>query len=278
MVARPPSNPTAPSLVLSIFIAGDGFRLTARKQSLAPGCESPGQGVTVANKSGALDFAALTSCVAKLKASPAGKDETGVTLSATPETPYHAIVSVMDAVRKNADGEDLFPEVTFGMPPSEKSIIDASPPSAHTATVDRAPPTPPKTTPRFPHSPAPPAPSATTEAEPDSVAVIVSKTQILVDDTSVVPVPTDAAIGVEAQYKRSGRSDLYIVPLARALVARRERDRQARTAAGKDSSFSEAVIIADADTPYRLLMEVLYTLGQSEFAKYHLMVLQTAKK
>jgi biopolymer transport protein ExbD len=234
--------------------------------------------VTVANKSGTLDFAALTSCVAKLKASPSGRDETWVTISATPETPYHAIVSVMDAVRKNADGEDLFPEVTFGMPRSEKSTTDASPPivpSAPAATVGRAPPTAPKKT---PFSPTAPAPNRTTDAEQEGVAVIVSRTQIIVEDTPVVSVPTDAAIGVEAQYKRSGRSDLYIVPLAKALGVWRDRDRAARTAAGKDSAFSEAIVIADANTPYRLLMEVLYTLGQSEFAKYHLMVLQAAKK
>jgi biopolymer transport protein ExbD len=37
---------------------------------------------------------------------------------------------------------------------------------------------------------------------------------------------------------------------------------------------SEALIVADATTPYRLLIEVLYTLGQSEFGKYHLMVMK----
>jgi hypothetical protein len=35
---------------------------------------------------------------------------------------------------------------------------------------------------------------------------------------------------------------------------------------------------ADATTPYRLLIEVLFTLGQNEFGKYHLMVMQTKKK
>ena len=32
--------------------------------------------------------------------------------------------------------------------------------------------------------------------------------------------------------------------------------------------------MADRTTPYRLLIEVLFTLGQSEFGKYHLMVMQ----
>jgi biopolymer transport protein ExbD len=114
----------------------------------------------------------------------------------------------------------------------------------------------------------------TTEASQEGVAVLISKSQIVVDDNIVVPVPADATHGVEGKYKRSGPTDLYIVPLANALQSWRERDRQVRLATGKDPSASEAIIIADSGTPYRLLTEVLFTLGQSEFAKFHLMVLQ----
>ena len=118
----------------------------------------------------------------------------------------------------------------------------------------------------------------TTEASQEGVAVLISRSQIVVDDNTVCTVPTDATHGVEAKYKRSGPTDLYIVPLANALQGWRERDRQVRLATGKDPSASEAIVIADAGTPYRLLVEVLFTLGQSEFAKFHLMVLQGAKK
>jgi biopolymer transport protein ExbD len=118
----------------------------------------------------------------------------------------------------------------------------------------------------------------TTEASQEGVAVLISKSQIVVDDNIICPVPADATHGVEGKYKRSGPTDLYIVPLANALQSWRERDRQVRLATGKDPSASEAIIIADANTPYRLLVEVLFTLGQSEFAKFHLMVLQSSKK
>jgi biopolymer transport protein ExbD len=118
----------------------------------------------------------------------------------------------------------------------------------------------------------------TTEASQEGVAILISRSQIVVDDNTVCTVPTDATHGVEARYKRSGPTDLYIVPLANALQGWRERDRQVRLATGKDPSSSEAIVIADAGTPYRLLVEVLFTLGQSEFAKFHLMVLQSAKK
>jgi biopolymer transport protein ExbD len=118
----------------------------------------------------------------------------------------------------------------------------------------------------------------TTEASQEGVAVLISRSQIVVDDNTVCAVPTDATHGVEAKYKRSGPTDLYIVPLANALQGWRERDRQVRLATGKDPSASEAIVIADSGTPYRLLVEVLFTLGQSEFAKFHLMVLQSSKK
>jgi biopolymer transport protein ExbD len=118
----------------------------------------------------------------------------------------------------------------------------------------------------------------TTEASQEGLAVLISKSSIVVDDAVVCPVPADSTHGIEGKYKRSGPNDLYIVPLANALQSWRERDRQIRVATGKDPSSSEAIIIADSGTPYRLLVEVLFTLGQTEFAKFHLMVLQGQKK
>ena len=116
----------------------------------------------------------------------------------------------------------------------------------------------------------------TTEASQEGLAILISKSHVVVDDAIVCPVPADPTHGIEGKYKRSGPNDLYIVPLANALQSWRERDRQIRIATGKDPSSSEAIIIADANTPYRLLVEVLFTLGQTEFARFHLMVLQGA--
>lgn len=118
----------------------------------------------------------------------------------------------------------------------------------------------------------------TSEASQEGAAVMISRSQIVVGDNVICPVPQDASHGVEGKYKKSGSTDLYIVPLANALQNWRERDRQIRLAMNKDASGSEAIIIADQGTPYRLLTEVMFTLGQSEFNKFHLMVLQDAKK
>jgi biopolymer transport protein ExbD len=115
------------------------------------------------------------------------------------------------------------------------------------------------------------------EASQEGLPVLISKSKITVDDNDVCPVPANATLGIEAKYKRSGANDLYIVPLANALQAYRDKDKRVRAARGVDPSSSEAIIIADKDTPYRLLVEVLFTLGQTEFAKFHLMVMQKSK-
>jgi biopolymer transport protein ExbD len=123
----------------------------------------------------------------------------------------------------------------------------------------------------------------TTEPSSDGTSVLISKTQILVgeDTHPVVMLPgrdSLAQSGIDAKYKRNGPNDLYIVPLANALQSARQTDKLIRQAKGLDASSSEAIVIADNTTPYRLLIEVLFTLGQSEYAKYHLMVLTGAKK
>ena len=123
----------------------------------------------------------------------------------------------------------------------------------------------------------------TTEAAQEGVVIVISRSQILVGDDPnpvvLLPGPEQLAqSGVDTKYKRSGPNDMYIVPLANALSNARDTDKKIRAAKGQDTSSSEAVIVADASTPYRLLLEVLFTAGQSEFGKYHLMVRAGKKK
>ncbi len=113
-----------------------------------------------------------------------------------------------------------------------------------------------------------------TEEAQGGVAVVISRSQITIDGNFVANVPANPVGGLEAKYKRSGPNDLYIVPLANQARAWRERDKQIRQVRGKDASFSEALVIADKGTPFRVILEVFNTLNQSEFAKLHLMALQ----
>jgi biopolymer transport protein ExbD len=123
-------------------------------------------------------------------------------------------------------------------------------------------------------------PTSVAKSDPhqEGVTLTISKSQILVGDQKIISLPgreSQAQTGVGAQHKRGGPNDLYIVPLGNVLQTARRTDVALRRAKGLDPSSSEAIIISDRGTPYRLFIEVLFTLGQSEFGKYHLMVIQS---
>lgn len=111
----------------------------------------------------------------------------------------------------------------------------------------------------------------------DGIVVVVSKTEILVGGEPVLTLPSRESLartGAGAPNKR-GPSDLYIVPLGTALKSAREIDRALRLAKHEDPSSSEVILVADESTPYRLLSEVMFTLGQHSIGKYHLLVLES---
>jgi biopolymer transport protein ExbD len=122
----------------------------------------------------------------------------------------------------------------------------------------------------------------TVEPSEEGVVVRISKTQIVVGDEGRAVAEYSnreqlAQSGLDAKYKRSGAQDLYIQPLAQVLTKYRDFDKQLKESKGLPADTSEAIIVADDTTPYRLLFEVLYTCGQSEFGKFHLMA-RTGKK
>jgi len=98
----------------------------------------------------------------------------------------------------------------------------------------------------------------------EGTIVIISRTAILLGEEGkpIVKLPAREQLvksGVGAEHKRSGTNDLYILPLVKAM---------------KVTGSSEAIVVADATTPYRLLVEVLYSLGQAGIGRYHLMVMK----
>jgi biopolymer transport protein ExbD len=116
------------------------------------------------------------------------------------------------------------------------------------------------------------------EPTQEGVRITISRSQLLVGDTAVLDLPgrqSQVQTGAGPKNKRGGPNDLFIVPLGSALADARKTDKAIRQAKGLDPTMSEAVIIADQSTPWRLFIEVLFTLGQSEFGRYHLMVLQS---
>jgi biopolymer transport protein ExbD len=106
--------------------------------------------------------------------------------------------------------------------------------------------------------------STTTSPVPSGMPrVVVSKQAIVLegDLSSLValPPPDRWANGVDAQYKRNGPNDLFLVPLGAALARARQ------------GAAAPIAIGFDASIPYRIVVEVLFTAGQSEYAKYHLL-------
>ena len=63
------------------------------------------------------DYSALTTCAKRLKNQvPEAADETAATLTANGNIPYQVIIGTVDAIRKSDDGQELFPDINFGVP------------------------------------------------------------------------------------------------------------------------------------------------------------------
>jgi biopolymer transport protein TolR len=117
---NPPRHGTRPpesrALDLAVLVVPDGFSLKAQGGNVAPGCNDTGAGLAIPKRDGAYDYDALRTCAAKLKKTDTRfAGENGVTISANPQIPYDVVIATMDAVRTSTDGDDLFPQVSFGV-------------------------------------------------------------------------------------------------------------------------------------------------------------------
>gem|GEM_PF-906596 len=114
----------------------------------------------------------------------------------------------------------------------------------------------------------------------EGIALFITRSQILVGNNPepAVALPYCGRLGCCSLGSPFDPDDSgpYLKPLGDALRVAREQDRQIKAARGNPDAKSEAIILADKDTPYRLLTQVIYTLGQSEFGKFRLMVLSGA--
>jgi len=116
--ARPP---TKPSLSLNIIVVDKGFIVSAFGQRIGEGCQGPGAGLAVGQRMTdgrqTYDYASLTACAKRLKNQvPEAADETAATLTANKDVPYQVIISTIDAIRRSDDGQELFPDINFGVP------------------------------------------------------------------------------------------------------------------------------------------------------------------
>jgi biopolymer transport protein ExbD len=104
--------------------------------------------------------------------------------------------------------------------------------------------------------------------------VQITSNWIIVEGQKVVPVKRGK---VDASDKRDGENGYSITKLYE--VMKHQGDREKKRAAVTGDKFSgELTLMAHYNTPYRLILEVLYTAGEAEYGKYRLLVMAPTKE
>ena len=81
-----------------------------------------------------------------------------------------------------------------------------------------------------------------------------------------------AAKGLPVRYLGSGPNDLYLPDLGNGLSWWNEVAKAGARAAGEEYTNGRLAVLADASTPYRVLLEVIFTAGHSELGPFDLAV------
>jgi biopolymer transport protein ExbD len=107
--------------------------------------------------------------------------------------------------------------------------------------------------------------------------VQITANWIIVEGQKVVPVKRGK---VDAAEKRDGENGYSITKLHEEMRRQAEREKRRGQLAGESGGqfAGELTLMAHYNTPYRLILEVLYTAGEAEFGKYRLLVLSPTKE
>ncbi len=114
-------------------------------------------------------------------------------------------------------------------------------------------------------------PSTTRKAPPeDATSVIIAKSAILVEGEPIVAVKNG---DVDPSEKTEGQFGIEVGRLTTMLKAHHTRIKKIAAFRGEEPS-NELTIIADKETPYRLVYSVMYSAGQAEFQNFRLIVIR----
>jgi biopolymer transport protein ExbD len=113
-------------------------------------------------------------------------------------------------------------------------------------------------------------PSQTQLRAKEAVPVTITKRVILVEGLPVAPITNGK---VDSSLKPDGENGYKIEPIISQLSKIANRERRVAELSG-DKFASELMVVADQTTPYRLIMEVLYSCGQAGYTNYRLVVLK----
>jgi biopolymer transport protein ExbD len=99
----------------------------------------------------------------------------------------------------------------------------------------------------------------------DAIVIGISRRSIQVDDQKVADLRNGA---VDESMKRDGQEGLLINPLHEKLKEKVQHLKMIASRSANRKFKGVALVVADKDTSYRLITEVLYTAGQAEFEKF----------
>lgn len=124
-----------------------------------------------------------------------------------------------------------------------------------------SPPAPPSATPAAAPAPSLARSTATTPPPSDALELAVTRAGVRVSGADVLPVPAAPAWvdGFAVAHKRRGPHDLFLVPLGAAVGSAR-------------GPHTVATVSVAPEIPYRVLVEVLFTLAQSGVPKVAMLV------
>ena len=116
-------------------------------------------------------------------------------------------------------------------------------------------------------------PKSTTLLNPgsDALPVTITAKAILVGSNHVVDVKAGS---VDKSRKKGGENSFLIQPLFDKLKDEATNNKQLAKISGGEFEGLTA-IVADKDTPARLLLEVMYTAGQAEYGKFKFAVVKS---
>lgn len=118
-------------------------------------------------------------------------------------------------------------------------------------------------------------PYSTSTVEPEaSIPIQISASGITVDGQPALSLRNGQ---VDPSQKQGGGNGFLITPLLTVMQGHRDRLKRIASMNAQRPFRGDAQIIADKRTPYRTLVEVVYTLGQSEFKNLRFVVLQSGQ-
>ncbi|MDQ3035029.1 MAG: biopolymer transporter ExbD [Myxococcota bacterium] len=116
--------------------------------------------------------------------------------------------------------------------------------------------------------------TTSTESITEAVPIQISRTEIVVDGNNVVQLRNGI---VDPSQKQGGANGFLITPLLNVMQQHRDRLKLIAQRNPRRPFTGEVQIIADRRTPFRTLSEIIYTMGQAEFAHMHFVAIEESQ-